>query len=183
MMKNLKVKKVMVCFVLGGFLSSMGMQTASAATTMSNVDQIVNQAREIKKYEVINEVRSGNSQWADKVLRGFVYPQNSNFQLRNTKVTTVGDTQIDYEGDVVYIGRAVLTNNSSTEQTLTTQSFSETVEDTVSTTTTHAVGTSVSASGNFQVPFVGSTGIALSSKYDFSKANTNTNTRSVTHTV
>lgn len=183
MVKNSKVKKGIACFVLGGFLLSMDMQTALAATTMTNVDQIVTQARDIKKYEVINEVRNGNSQWADKELKGYVFPKSSNFQLKNTRVTTIGDARVDYQGDTVYIGHAVLTNNSSTEQTLVTQSFSETVQDTVTTITTHAVGTSINASANFQVPFVGSTGVALTSTYNFSVASNNSNSRSVTHTV
>lgn len=183
MVKNSKVKKGIACFVLGGFLLSMDMQTALAATTMSNVDQIVEQAREVKKYEIIAEVRKGNSEWANRLLRGTAYPKSSDFQLQNTRVTKIGDTQVDYQGDTVYIGRAVLTNNSSTEQKLVTQSFSETVLDSVTTITTQAVGTSVNASCDFQVPFLGSTGIALTSTYNFSVASNKTNTRSVTHTV
>lgn len=184
MIKNPKVKKMMVCFVLGGFLSSIGMQTALAANTMSSVDQIVNQARQIAGYEKLKEVRNGNSRWKDKELRFTVHPKTNTFKLNNTKVTLVGTPQIDYDGgETVYIGRSILTNSSSQEQTLTTQSFSESVQDVVTTTTTHAVGTSVNASANFQVPFVGKTGLSLTSSYNFSRATTNTNARTVTHTV
>ena len=183
MKKKFNLKKRITCLALSGVLATMSTQIALAATptTVNNVDQVINQARDISKNQTINQFRKDVPKYVNVALQAFPNAESNTFTLKNPTVEQAGKPTIDYQ-ETVYIGHSTLHNYSNTEQTLTTQSFSETVTDTVSTSTTHAVGTSVTASSNFQIPFVGETGIAITASYDFSQNKTNTNSKAVTTT-
>ncbi|WP_249660693.1 ETX/MTX2 family pore-forming toxin [Lysinibacillus fusiformis] len=83
----------------------------------------------------------------------------------------------------VYVGRETLTNNTATEQTLTTQSFSKTISHTVTSSTTHGFKFGTKATAKFNIPFVGETGIELSAEYDFSNTDSLENSESYTYIV
>ncbi|MGE8036255.1 ETX/MTX2 family pore-forming toxin [Lysinibacillus sp. NPDC093692] len=83
----------------------------------------------------------------------------------------------------VYVGRETLTNNTDMEQVLTTQSFTKTLSNTVTNSTTHGFSFGVKATSKFSIPFVGETGIELSTEYNFSDTSSYENSESYTYIV
>lgn len=96
------------------------------------------------------------------------------------------DSMIENKVSVIHAGSATLTNNMDTAQELTSQRFQLTETNTVTTATTHSVGTSVSTTATFKIPLEvveTSLGITLTASYNFSKNQTNTQTTAVTYEV
>ncbi|MGA5695656.1 sulfurtransferase [Bacillus cereus] len=83
------------------------------------------------------------------------------------------------DSEALFVGKSTLTNNTNNDQTLTTDSFSKTISNSVENSTTHGFSFGQTASAKFNVPLVGETGVELSTEYNFS--NTNTHTESQEH--
>ncbi|EGT0000527.1 ETX/MTX2 family pore-forming toxin [Clostridium perfringens] len=106
----------------------------------------------------------------------------SNFNIENTKVENINSSQ-KLENRNLYYGETTLTNNLDTEQTLNSSAFDFTENNTVKTTTTNVVGTTFSVSSSFELPLIGNLNSSISAKYDFSKANSNSQSTTVTYKV
>jgi len=106
----------------------------------------------------------------------------NDFKFNQFSVKAEGSPVIT-SSENVYVGRETLTNNTNMEQVLTTQSFSKTLSNTVTSSTTHGFLFGVKASAKFNIPFVGETGIELSTEYDFSNTSSNENSESYTYLV
>lgn len=85
--------------------------------------------------------------------------------------------------ELIFSGNTRLTNTTNEKQTLTSQAFDFSEANTVSATTTNAVGTSISASASFNVPIIGSLNTSISTQYNFSKAETNSESKTVTYKI
>ncbi|WP_176328750.1 MULTISPECIES: ETX/MTX2 family pore-forming toxin [Bacillus cereus group] len=83
----------------------------------------------------------------------------------------------------LFVGRATLTNYTDRDQTLTTNEFSKTFENSVTSSTTNGFNLGVSASSTFKIPLIGETSIELSTEYNFSNTNETTKTESYTYTA
>ena len=83
----------------------------------------------------------------------------------------------------IFVGKTTLTNDSPQEQTLSTNSFSKMISNSITNSTTHGFKFGTKASAKFQIPFVGETGIELSTEYNFSDTSSKTNTESYTYTA
>ncbi|PFK28240.1 sulfurtransferase [Bacillus cereus] len=83
----------------------------------------------------------------------------------------------------LFVGRATLTNYTDRDQTLTTNEFSKTFENSVTNSTTNGFNLGVSASSTFKIPLIGETSIELSTEYNFSNTNETTKTESYTYTA
>ncbi|EOO04916.1 hypothetical protein IAW_05734 [Bacillus cereus str. Schrouff] len=68
----------------------------------------------------------------------------------------------------IFVGKTTLTNNTDQEQTLSTNSFEKTISNSVTNATTHGFNFGVASSAEFTIPFVGTTGIEITTEYNFS---------------
>ncbi|MEW9576055.1 ETX/MTX2 family pore-forming toxin [Bacillus toyonensis] len=83
----------------------------------------------------------------------------------------------------LFVGRTTLTNHTDRDQTLTTDSFSKTFENSVSNSTTNGFNLGVSTSASFGIPLIGETSIEISTEYNFSNTAEKTKTESYTYTA
>ena len=137
-----------------------------------------------KRYEVnsskVNEVADSVKN-SSKIV-GIQETDKSNFNIENMNVENITSSQ-KLENRNLYYGETILTNNLDTEQTLNSSAFDFTENNTVTTTTTNVVGTTFSVSSSFNLPLIGNLNSSISAKYDFSKANSNSQSTTVTYKV
>lgn len=75
------------------------------------------------------------------------------------------------DGETLAAHSADLENGSALEQPMSTPSFTYTQTDSISTSTTHATGVSMTTSAEMKFPFV-SGSMSMTAKYDFNTTNT-----------
>ncbi|MGU8578048.1 epsilon toxin type B [Clostridium perfringens] len=153
----------------------------SKKASYDNVDTLIEKGRYNTKYNYLKRMEKyypNAMAYFDKVT---INPQGNDFYINNPKVELDGEPSMNYLEDV-YVGKALLTNNTQQEQKLKSQSFTCKNTDTVTATTTHTVGTSIQATAKFTVPF-NETGVSLTTSYSFANTNTNTNSKEITHNV
>ncbi|HDR5267526.1 sulfurtransferase [Bacillus thuringiensis] len=83
----------------------------------------------------------------------------------------------------IFVGKSTLTNDTDQEQTLSTNSFSKMISNSIAHSTTHGFKFGTKASATYKIPFVGETSIELSAEYNFSDTSSQTNTESYTYTA
>ncbi|MGF9815404.1 ETX/MTX2 family pore-forming toxin [Bacillus toyonensis] len=83
----------------------------------------------------------------------------------------------------LFVGRTTLTNRTNRDQTLTTNEFSKTFENSVTNSTTNGFNLGVSTSASFGIPLIGETSVEISTEYNFSNTAENTKTESYTYTA
>ncbi|WP_055068945.1 ETX/MTX2 family pore-forming toxin [Clostridium massiliamazoniense] len=153
----------------------------SKKASYDNVDTLIERGRYNTKYNFVKRMEKyipNAMAYLDKVT---VNPQGNDFYISNPKAELDGNPSMNYLEDV-YVGKSLLTNNTSQEQKLKSQSFTCKSIDTVTATTTHTVGTAIQATAKFTVPF-NETGVSLTTSYSFANTNTNTNSKEFTHTI
>ncbi len=96
-----------------------------------------------------------------------------------TSTVPVGEAQV-VSGAPVYLGCASLTNSTSSDQTLTSNSFSRSYTNTVATTVTTGVSSTSKVSGSFSLSKV--VGFGLEESVTVSYQNSNTQSESITET-
>nr|3ZJX_A Chain A, EPSILON-TOXIN [Clostridium perfringens D]3ZJX_B Chain B, EPSILON-TOXIN [Clostridium perfringens D]3ZJX_C Chain C, EPSILON-TOXIN [Clostridium perfringens D]3ZJX_D Chain D, EPSILON-TOXIN [Clostridium perfringens D] len=152
-----------------------------AMASYDNVDTLIEKGRYNTKYNYLKRMEKyypNAMAYFDKVT---INPQGNDFYINNPKVELDGEPSMNYLEDV-YVGKALLTNDTQQEQKLKSQSFTCKNTDTVTATTTHTVGTSIQATAKFTVPF-NETGVSLTTSYSFANTNTNTNSKEITANV
>ncbi|WP_179955874.1 ETX/MTX2 family pore-forming toxin [Bacillus sp. JAS24-2] len=80
-----------------------------------------------------------------------------------------------------FVGTTTLVNDSDFEQTLSTQSFSKTITNSVTTTTTHGGKFGIKYKGEFR--FIVDAGVEVNAEYDFSRSEAQTHAESRTYTA
>ncbi|PEB40273.1 ETX/MTX2 family pore-forming toxin [Bacillus pseudomycoides] len=83
----------------------------------------------------------------------------------------------------LFVGKAIFKNTSDQDQTFTTNEFAKTIEQSVSSSTTHGFNLGVSTSVSFGIPTIGEASVELSTEYNFSNTNETTNSESYTYTA
>ncbi|WP_305927799.1 ETX/MTX2 family pore-forming toxin [Bacillus mycoides] len=83
----------------------------------------------------------------------------------------------------LFAGRTILNNTTDQDQTLTTNEFSKTFENSVTSSTTNGFNLGVSASSTFKIPLIGETSVEISTEYNFSNTSEKTKTESYTYTA
>lgn len=134
------------------------------------------EANSSKVNEVANIVKNPSK------LFGIAKNIKSNFNIENMNVENIDSSQ-KLENRNIYYGETILTNSLDTEQTLNSSAFDFTENNTFTTTTTNVVGTTISASTSFNLPLIGNLNTSVSTKYDFSKATSNSQSTTVTYKV
>ncbi|MEU6281396.1 ETX/MTX2 family pore-forming toxin [Streptomyces sp. NPDC047028] len=118
--------------------------------------------------------------WADaQQYEGKVVRQNnSRIAALNAKIGVVGDPVIS-EAGTLYIGGTSLENSSDVEQTLTTQAFSQSESDTLSTSVARGLSGTVKVAAKF-LPGMDS---EMSTTVSYSETNTQTESIAQTYTA
>lgn len=130
----------------------------------------------------VKEVVSQQEKELKTALRGDAVVQKSDVGLDNLRVEPVEGNH-EEKTELIFSGNTRLTNTTKEKQTLTSQAFDFSESNTISSTTTHSIGTSVSASATFNIPIVGSLNTTISTQYNFSKAETNSQSKTVTYKI
>lgn len=84
-------------------------------------------------------------------------------------IVRINDDMKLENGDTIAAESATLVNSSSSAQTMSSASFTYSQTDSVTTTTTHAVGASLTTTAEMKFPFV-SGSVSFTAKYDFSSS-------------
>lgn len=163
-------------------LSSIGWDNYAAKAEIKHYDAIdyelqvarISKASEISKAEQINQ--------DNLPVTGDVVSEKTDVNLENLRVEPINDSKVE-KTELIFSGNTRLTNTTNEKQTLTSQAFDFSEANTVSATTTNAVGTSISASASFNVPIIGSLNTSISTQYNFSKAETNSESKTVTYKI
>lgn len=163
-------------------LSSIGWNNYAAKAEIKHYDAIdyelqvarISKASEISKAEQINQ--------DNLPVTGDAVSEKTDVNLENLRVEPINDSKVK-KTELIFSGNTRLTNTTNEKQTLTSQAFDFSEANTVSATTTNAVGTSISASASFNVPIIGSLNTSISTQYNFSKAETNSESKTVTYKI
>lgn len=115
-------------------------------------------------------------------VRGDAVVGKSNVGLDNLRVEPIEGNH-EEKTELLFSGNSRLTNTTNQKQTLTSQAFDFSESNTVSATTTNSIGTSMSASATFNIPIIGSLNTTISTQYNFSKADTNSQSKTVTYKI
>lgn len=92
----------------------------------------------------------------------------ANFQ--HSPYAKVNGDMIIENGETLAAHQAYLANNTGREQTLSTASFDYNQSDSVTTTSSHTVGTSMTTSAEMKFPFVSGL-MSMIVKYDYNNTN------------
>ncbi|MFC9542889.1 ETX/MTX2 family pore-forming toxin [Lysinibacillus sp. NPDC056959] len=194
-MKKLKSKTLALIAVTSigtSFAMTSPISVSAAQNTGENI--IVMQTKnEIEDAKVPIEnlvnhfVKNLDKYYPDKVQGTFREDKDpqityNNFKFNQFSVQGDGSPVIT-SSENVYVGRETLTNNTDMEQTLTTQSFTKSLSTTVTSSTTHGFLFGVKATAKFNIPFVGETGIEMSTEYNFSDTSSYEDSESYTYIV
>lgn len=115
-------------------------------------------------------------------VRGDAVVEKNDAGLDNLRVEPIEGNH-EEKTELIFTGNTRLTNTTGQKQTLTSQAFDFAESNTVSSTTTNSIGTSVSASATFNIPIVGSLNTSISTQYNFSKADTKSESKTVTYKI
>lgn len=100
----------------------------------------------------------------------FRFTNNTLADLKSAPFVRLNDDMVLQDGTTLAAHNAQLTNLTDTDQKMSTASFSYTSTDSVSTTTTHATGISMTTKAEMKFPFI-SGGMSMTVGYDFSHNN------------
>ena len=137
------------------------------------------QAARVQK---VKEVVSAREKELNTALRGDAIAQKTDVGVDNLRVEPVEGNH-EEKTELIFTGNTRLTNTTDQKQTLTSQAFDFAESNTISATTTNSIGTSVSASATFNIPIVGSLNTTISTQYNFSKADTKSESKTVTYKI
>lgn len=187
-----KLGKKMIAF---GAIVSFGASFALASPNGASAEQIYvsenNYQKELKTDTAILDWRDPLNNAVDIIgknlgvagsYQGVFLPMYPEINYEHFSVEADGSPTITNSTNI-FVGKTTLTNNSDQEQTLSTNSFSKMISNSVSHSTTHGFKFGTKASAKFNIPFVGETGIELSAEYNFSDTSSQTNTESFTYTA
>lgn len=142
---------------------------------ITNIDEDANKF--IKSYNSTQGTSSLHIQKAENITtdpslnNGFYV---SGVNIKETNVTNVVP---------IFLGSNTFINNTSLDQTYNTSEFSESITKTKSTTTTHGFSSSTSVGGKVKIPFVAEGEVSETLEYNFSNANEQSTSETVTLTA
>ncbi|MDC2863876.1 ETX/MTX2 family pore-forming toxin [Bacillus sp. BP-3] len=110
--------------------------------------------------------------------------------LKDVVLGQVYQSSVEADGSPVitnskglFAGKTILNNDTDRDQVLTTDEFSKTFENSVTSSVTNGFNLGVTASASFGIPLIGETSVEISTEYNFSKTDENTKTESYTYTA
>lgn len=179
-------------------IASMGISLATVSPSLASADQINVSQKEVRTDTAILDwkepIFNATEIYGKNIGGKGYYKYTDSFGYRQGNGTYYGATfqQLSVEADGspiitnsknIFVGKTTLTNNTDQEQTLSTNSFSKMISNSIAHSTTHGFKFGTKASAKFNIPLVGETGIELSAEYNFSDTSSQTNTESYTYTA
>ncbi|MBD1373986.1 ETX/MTX2 family pore-forming toxin [Hazenella sp. IB182357] len=130
-------------------------------------------------YDLDSEIKKAVAAYNDAEV---VWIHNKNLSGINSSVEQIGQITYSTSDKSTYVGTSELVNNTDEEQTLTTQSFSETLSDTLETTVEEglSIGQEITASGELAGIGVET---SFSAEYSLSSSETTSTTTEQSYTA
>ncbi|MEK7019767.1 ETX/MTX2 family pore-forming toxin [Bacillus sp. FSL R9-9410] len=136
------------------------------------------------------------SNWQDRMKYAFSLLEKNNFNgykgfsVEDIVIDKVHQNSVELDGAPIvtnsqglFVGTSILTNNSDSEQELSTNEFTKSITNSVTTSTTHGFNLGVTASATFGIPLIGETSVEVSTSYDFSNTNEQTKSETLAYTA
>lgn len=174
-----------------GLLFYSGSTVLADEEAIINLDKVIKYAEnKIRKetltdyYSLITSGKYDTTQIDDNLLDRMVTfkPGKTDLVYEDFQATPIGEQEISEE-KMLYVGSSMLNNNSNEPATLTSQSFTYSTTNQITTTTNHTIGASITATSNFTVPFLGESGLSLSASYSYSDSQAKLNSTQTTYVV
>lgn len=115
-------------------------------------------------------------------VKAAIASDKSEFSLENPYVLESG-TRHEEKQELIFAGKTQLTNFTNQPQTLTSQAFDFSQNNTVTSTVTHGISTSLSANASFNIPVIGNLGTSITTSYNFSTAKANASSTTITYKI
>ncbi|MEB9974685.1 ETX/MTX2 family pore-forming toxin [Bacillus cereus] len=186
MKKNSKKTKQILSLAMIGAISSSFAFTSPGSVSAAQINSVQNIAQQQNAYI---------ADWREPFQNTYRYmrdlfPYHFSSEEAKYELTKIHQTSVEQIGSPtitnsssLFVGRSTLTNNTNQDQTLTTNEFSKTFENSVTNSTTNGFNLGASASATFKIPLVGETSIELSTEYNFSDTKETTKSESYTYTA
>lgn len=113
---------------------------------------------------------------------GFMSMSNLQNNFVDLKVEQDGEPTVS-DPNSLYVGEGDLENNTDIVQPMSTPSFSQVYNSTVTSAMTNAFGISTSVSTSFNIPLIGQTSFSLTANYNFSETDTNSSSTTTTYSI
>ncbi|MEN3582994.1 ETX/MTX2 family pore-forming toxin [Streptomyces sp. ZYX-F-203] len=110
------------------------------------------------------------------------YAKTDRVTNSNTSVEVVGDPSVSL-GDLWFVGTSTLRNTTDDAQTMSSESFTKTIEDTVTTSVTKGLEVSNTVQASVDMGDVLHLGNELTTTWNFSEENSHANSESVSYTA
>ncbi|MGG5737377.1 ETX/MTX2 family pore-forming toxin [Bacillus cereus group sp. IBL03679] len=186
MKKNSKKTKQILSLAMIGAISSSFAFTSPGSVSAAQISSVQNIAQQQNAYIADwREPFQSAYKYMHNLHRNYFISETAEYELTKiyqTSVEQIGSPTITNSSSL-FVGRSTLTNNTNQDQTLTTNEFSKTFENSVTNSTTNGFNLGASASATFKIPLVGETSIELSTEYNFSSTEEKTKTESYTYTA
>lgn len=118
--------------------------------------------KEIQENELLTKKSYWGSNWES--LNPWNFSDKPAVKLNNDMNISSGETITTHS--------AIFENGGDAEQTFSTNRFTYTQTDSVSTTSSHTVGTELAVEAKIEIPFIGGGTTKLAAKYDFNSSKT-----------
>lgn len=187
MKKTSKKTKSVLSLALIGAIGTSFAFTSPGSVSAAQSNPIQTMAQEQQNQSI--------SDWKTPFIEaGEILKRNNNgysdYTVKDAILQQVHQTSVEADGSPtitdssnLFVGRTTLTNNTNQDQTLTTNEFSKTFENSVTNSTTHGFNLGVTASATFKIPLIGETGVEISTAYDFSSTEEKSKSESYTYTA
>ncbi|MED3089254.1 ETX/MTX2 family pore-forming toxin [Bacillus toyonensis] len=186
MKKNSKKTKRILSLAMIGAIGTSFAFTSPSSASVAQISSVQNITQQQNAY-----IENWDEQFQNMYqLLKAKYPLNYYAEKAKLELTNVYQSSVEADGSPIitnsnnlFVGRTTLTNNTNQDQTLTTNEFSKTFENSVTNSTTNGFNLGASASATFKIPLVGETSIELSTEYNFSDTKETTKSESYTYTA
>lgn len=180
---NKKTKQILSLAMIGAIGTSFAFASPNSASA-AQVNPVQNiTAGQVNPYiENWDEPFKKMFSWLHQDHQFYTNPQFHLDKVVGSSVEEDGNPVIK-NSQTLFVGKSVFKNNTDQDQTFTTNEFSKTIEQSVSSSTTHGFNLGVSTSASFGIPGIGEGSVELSTEYNFSNTNETTNSESYTYTA
>lgn len=182
--KILKKSNSLRAFILSFvFISSISSTGVHAATrTVDNLDTLINQAQKDMRKQALTEYKNTlriSLPINDNNINSMTtyYPTKNNLIYSNFKAEPIGNPNI-IDPEMVCVNTSIFENSRDVSQSFSTNKISFTDTNSVTTTATQQMGTSITST--FKIP-IGELGTTIQASYNYSDSKANTTTTTVTH--
>lgn len=180
---NKKTKQILSLAMIGAIGTSFAFASPNSASA-AQISPIQNvTAGQVNPYiENWDEPFKKMFSWLHQDHQYYTNPTFKLDKVLGSSVEEDGNPVIK-NSQTLFVGKSTFKNTTDQDQTFTTNEFSKTIEQSVSSSTTHGFNLGVSTSVSFGIPTIGEASVELSTEYNFSNTNETTNSESYTYTA